>query len=349
MSRSHAESTYRPSLVRATALVCVLGLHMAVLAVIMATPPSAVAPDMTDPMDIQFVEIAADMVDTLQGPEAAPAAEQAVLEPAEATEPPPEPLPEPQSLPEPIQETVEEASEPIEETLDAADELPEPVAEPVPEADDAAPLAEPVVEKPDEESITESLPETKPEPKPEPVPEIKPAPKPELKPEPKPKPKPEPKPKPKREPKPRVKDDSPPAPKRVEKPRAPVEAAVKPVPKGEAATSPMGRATEPAQQKGPPPDPGKPRLIGRVDYLGKRPNPVYPRASIQRGETGRVVIRVLITPQGTVAEATVRQSSGHARLDQSAQRAARAARFKPYTENGVAQPALADIPFDFVL
>jgi len=27
----------------------------------------------------------------------------------------------------------------------------------------------------------------------------------------------------------------------------------------------------------------------------------------------------------------------------------RVARFKPYTENGVAYPAMADIPFDFVL
>jgi protein TonB len=76
---------------------------------------------------------------------------------------------------------------------------------------------------------------------------------------------------------------------------------------------------------------------------------VYPRASERRGEQGRVVVRVLISPQGKVLQATVQRSSGHERLDEAAVRAARGARFKPYTENGIAYKALADIPFDFVL
>jgi protein TonB len=83
--------------------------------------------------------------------------------------------------------------------------------------------------------------------------------------------------------------------------------------------------------------------------LGKRPSPEYPRMSQRRGEQGRVVVRVLISPEGRVIEASVRQSSGHDRLDQAALKAVRAARFKPYTENGHAYRALADIPFDFVL
>jgi len=62
-----------------------------------------------------------------------------------------------------------------------------------------------------------------------------------------------------------------------------------------------------------------------------------------------VVLRVLISPQGMVQQVTVQSSSGYPRLDESAMRAVRVARFKPYTENGVAYPALADIPFDFVL
>jgi len=90
-------------------------------------------------------------------------------------------------------------------------------------------------------------------------------------------------------------------------------------------------------------------MISTVDYLGRKPNAQYPRASQRRGETGRVVIRVLISPRGEVEEASVRTTSGHSLLDQSALRAARSARFRPYTENGVAYPALADIPFDFVL
>jgi protein TonB len=58
---------------------------------------------------------------------------------------------------------------------------------------------------------------------------------------------------------------------------------------------------------------------------------------------------VLISPQGSVLDASVRKSSGYERLDESALKAARSARFKPYTENGIAYKAMADIPFDFVL
>ena len=96
-------------------------------------------------------------------------------------------------------------------------------------------------------------------------------------------------------------------------------------------------------------DPDRPRSIGQVDYLGKRPSPVYPRISQRRGEQGRVVLRVLISPLGQVANVVVRSSSGHPRLDDAAVEAMRQARFRPYTENGIAYKALVDIPFDFVL
>jgi protein TonB len=57
----------------------------------------------------------------------------------------------------------------------------------------------------------------------------------------------------------------------------------------------------------------------------------------------------LISPQGTVQALSIQRSSGYLRLDNAALDAARKARFRPYTENGVAYPALADIPFEFVL
>lgn len=204
------------------------------------------------------------------------------------------------------------------EVVDAAVN-PEPALEPVVEPEPPEPEPEPVVE-----------PEPVIEPPPEPEPVIE-KPEPEaITPEP-PKPKPAPKPKPKPKPKPVAKV----APKPPETPPA--------APSGAAATQAAPQAPVVAR------DPNKPRLIGRVDYMGQRPRPEYPRASQRRGEAGRVTIRVLISPQGAVAEARVRASSGYARLDESALAAARAARFKPYTENGVAYPALADIPFDFVL
>ena len=209
---------------------------------------------------------------------------------------------------------------------DIVDTAPNP--EPVEEITAPEPEPEPVVEPPPEtEPEIEPEPEEEPPPEPEPEPVVE-EPEPEsITPEPPPKPKPKPKPKPRPKPVP-VPIEAPPG------PPAP--------PSGGGATTATPKAPEP------PPD-NKPRLIGRVDYLGRRPNPEYPRASLRRGETGRVVIRVLISPQGDVAEASIQSSSGYSRLDASALRAARTAKFKPYTENGVAYPALADIPFDFVI
>ena len=93
----------------------------------------------------------------------------------------------------------------------------------------------------------------------------------------------------------------------------------------------------------------QPKIIEQVRYVGAPPRPVYPRASQRRKEQGKVVVRVVISPQGTVAQLWVKNSSGHSRLDQAALAAVRQVRFKPYTENGIAQKAMADIPFDFVL
>jgi len=190
---------------------------------------------------------------------------------------------------------------------------------------------EPVAAAPMPEAVPAQPPLPEPEPTPEPPPEPDPA---AIAPEfPKPKPKPKPIPKPA---KPPVK--STPLAEQSQTAAAPVSA---PTP-GPVTSTPEGPAAVQA-------DPSKPRLIGRVDYLGARPSPEYPRVSQRRGEAGRVVVRVLISPQGSVDQASVRTSSGFERLDESALKAARLARFKPYTENGVAYPALADIPFDFVL
>ncbi|MGB3290909.1 MAG: energy transducer TonB [Burkholderiaceae bacterium] len=220
--------------------------------------------------------------------------------------------------------------EPVEEVVPE----PEPEPEPPPPEPEPEPIPEP---EPEPEVIPEPEPVVQPEPEPEPVVE---EPEPEsITPEPPPKPKPVPKPEPKPEPKPKPKPKPKPAPK------------PKPVVKPAPAIVPAAPAVQAAVPKAPkaPVDPDRPRLIGKVDYLGKRPSPVYPRISERRGEQGRVVVRVLISPQGSVVNVTLRSSSGHERLDEAALKAARSARFKPYTENGIAYQALADIPFDFVL
>lgn len=83
-------------------------------------------------------------------------------------------------------------------------------------------------------------------------------------------------------------------------------------------------------------------------YL-ERPVPVYPSFSRRTGETGRVTMRVLIDEKGKPSKLEVQQSSGFPRLDESAASAIRAARFKPYTEDGQARPVWVLIPVVFDL
>ena len=157
-------------------------------------------------------------------------------------------------------------------------------------------------------------------------------PKPQPKPQPKPKPKPVPQPEPKPVPQPK------PEPKKIAEVAKPATAP-QPADPQKAAGGQQAKAI----------DPNQPRVIGQVNYLGAAPRPVYPRASQRRNEQGTVVVRVLISTQGTVVDVWVKNTSGHTRLDEAALNAVRKVKFKPYTENGVAYRAMADIPFDFVL
>jgi protein TonB len=85
-----------------------------------------------------------------------------------------------------------------------------------------------------------------------------------------------------------------------------------------------------------------------VQYL-KRPAPSYPAYSRRAGETGRVLVRVLIDEKGDPLRLELQESSGFARLDDSAMSAIRAARFKPYTEDGQPRSVWVLIPIVFDL
>lgn len=199
--------------------------------------------------------------------------------------------------------------------------IPEPVSEP-----ESEPEPEPVVEP---EPIVEPEPVVEPEPIPEPV-VIKEPPKP------KPKPKPVEKPKPKEKAKPVEKPKA----KSVERPK------VASMVKGNPDAKPFG-----TPQGNPNSKPGgntatAPIRVSSVQYVVK-PRPVMPRSSQLRGERGRVMVRVLIGTNGAVKSASLSQASAYSALNNEALKAVRKARFKPYTENGVARESLADIPIDF--
>jgi protein TonB len=75
----------------------------------------------------------------------------------------------------------------------------------------------------------------------------------------------------------------------------------------------------------------------------------YPPLSRRYGETGLVVVRVLIDTAGRPAEVVVQSTSGAQRLDRAALDAVRRALFHPHTENGSPAPAYALIPVRFEL
>lgn len=64
-----------------------------------------------------------------------------------------------------------------------------------------------------------------------------------------------------------------------------------------------------------------------VDQALRR-EPAYPAAAAARGEEGTVVLRLTVAPDGTVQDAEVKTSSGHAELDRAALDAAQSWTFK---------------------
>jgi protein TonB len=85
-----------------------------------------------------------------------------------------------------------------------------------------------------------------------------------------------------------------------------------------------------------------------VGYL-LPPAPRYPPASRRAREEGEVLVRVLIDIDGRPSEVRILRSSGHARLDEAALEAVRAALFRPYVADGRARAAYVRVPVEFAL
>lgn len=85
-----------------------------------------------------------------------------------------------------------------------------------------------------------------------------------------------------------------------------------------------------------------------ADYL-QNPKPVYPPISKRMGEQGKVVIRVLIGPDGTAQQAELRQSSGYERLDQAALATVLKWRYVPGKRGGVPEAMWFNVPINFIL
>jgi protein TonB len=124
-----------------------------------------------------------------------------------------------------------------------------------------------------------------------------------------------------------------------------------PAPKPKPAQVTPPTAAPPAQASAAPAAPtNAPKVVSasQVAYLTP-PSPIYPAKSRRAGEKGTVTVKVLIDASGRPAQVALQSSSGHVALDESAVSAVRAARFRPYTEAGIAQSVWVLVPINFVL
>ncbi len=83
-------------------------------------------------------------------------------------------------------------------------------------------------------------------------------------------------------------------------------------------------------------------------YL-QNPEPIYPALSKRFGEEGRVILRVLVSPEGLAEQVELRQSSGHARLDQAALGTVKRWRFTPARRGTERLAAWVHVPLTFQL
>jgi len=73
--------------------------------------------------------------------------------------------------------------------------------------------------------------------------------------------------------------------------------------------------------------------------------PEYPKNALRNGDTGTVSLALLIGTNGQVTESKVQKSSGFRELDRAAIAALSMCKFKPATNNGVAQPAWGQMAY----
>ena len=90
------------------------------------------------------------------------------------------------------------------------------------------------------------------------------------------------------------------------------------------------------------------KLLTPVKPL-KTEHPPYPRQAREQGWEGRIILRLHILPDGTVASGTIHQSSGYPLLDDSAMTAARQWTFQPAKNGMFPVASTVHIPIQFDL
>jgi periplasmic protein TonB len=130
------------------------------------------------------------------------------------------------------------------------------------------------------------------------------------------------------------------APAGSDAPAPPVAAVPLPTPGPAVAPTPQAPAGSPAAEVELP--------SSDAAYL-RNPPPVYPAVSRRLGEQGKVIVRVLIGPDGLPQKAELKRSSGFERLDRSALDYVMRCRYVPGRIGGVPHAMWYEAPVSFVL
>jgi protein TonB len=109
-------------------------------------------------------------------------------------------------------------------------------------------------------------------------------------------------------------------------------------------------ATLPDPKPTPPTPPAEPLVQPRFDanYL-KNPAPNYPPLSRRMGEEGKVILRVLVSAQGSADSVEVKTSSGSQRLDDAAVNTVKLWKFIPAKRGETAVQSAVLVPIIFKL
>lgn len=142
------------------------------------------------------------------------------------------------------------------------------------------------------------------------------------------------------------------APPDVFVPKTEVDVAPPPVPGPVLATTASDPSPFPAMPSDPMPEapatpsanPGQMRTAVFADANGCA-LPDYPAAAARRGDTGTTTLALLVGADGRVSSSRLEQSSGSRDLDRAAINALSLCKFKPATNNGVAEAGWAKLAF----
>ncbi|MGK5062381.1 energy transducer TonB [Janthinobacterium sp. LB3P112] len=131
---------------------------------------------------------------------------------------------------------------------------------------------------------------------------------------------------------------------------APSEPTITPPQPTRAEAAPVATAAPiaPAAPSPTPPAPSTPRTVSSVEYI-KAPQLIYPNLSRRLGESGTVVLRILINEKGLPEQILIQKSTGYNNLDEAGRQAAQRALFKPMIENGKPVPVYVLVPLTFQL